>query len=71
MGFIINSKWKELIFNMKKENQKKLKWLGFQKKERIERIQMLKDNGYLTDEFEQILKKNLYFIQVKGKKDKC
>ena len=42
---------------MKKENQKKLKWLGFQKKERIERIQMLKDNGYLTDEFEQILKK--------------
>ena len=43
---------------MKKENQKKLKWLGFQKKERIERIQMLKDNGYLTDEFEQILKKN-------------
>ena len=43
---------------MKKENQKKSKWLGFQKKERIERIQMLKDNGYLTDEFEQILKKN-------------
>ena len=43
---------------MKKENQKKLNWLGFQKKERIERIQMLKSNGFLTDEFEQILKKN-------------
>ena len=43
---------------MKKENQKKLNWLGFQKKERTERIQMLKDNGFLTEEFEQLLKKN-------------
>ena len=43
---------------MKKENQKKLNWLGFQKKERLERIQMLKENGFLSDEFEQILKKN-------------
>ena len=43
---------------MKKENQKKLNWLGFQKKERTERIHMLKDNGFLTEEFEQLLKKN-------------
>ena len=43
---------------MKRENQKKLSWPGFQKKERTERIQMLKDNGFLTEEFEQLLKKN-------------
>ena len=43
---------------MKNENIKKLKWIGFQKMERLERIQMLKENGFLNDEFEQILKKN-------------
>jgi len=44
--------------NENKEKIKKLNWLGFQKKERLERIQMLKENGFLSDEFEQILKKN-------------
>lgn len=44
--------------NETKEKIKKLNWLGFQKKERLERIQMLKENGFLNDEFEQILKKN-------------
>ena len=44
--------------NENKEKIKKLNWLGFQKKERLERIQMLKENGFLNDEFEQILKKN-------------
>ena len=44
--------------NETKEKIKKLNWLGFQKKERLERIQMLKENGFLSDEFEQILKKN-------------
>lgn len=44
--------------NEYKEKIKKLNWLGFQKKERLERIQMLKENGFLSDEFEQILKKN-------------
>lgn len=46
---------------MKKENevkQKKLNWLGFQKKERLERIQMLKENGFLNDEFEKVLQEN-------------
>ena len=44
--------------NKNKEKIKKLNWLGFQKKERLERIQILKENGFLSDEFEQILKKN-------------
>ena len=44
--------------NENKEKIKKLNWLGFQKKERLERIQMLKENSFLSDEFEQILKKN-------------
>ena len=44
--------------NENKEKIKKLNWLGFQKKERLERIQMLQENGFLSDEFEQILKKN-------------
>lgn len=44
--------------NETKEKTRKLNWLGFQKKERTERIQMLKDNGFLTEEFEQLLKKN-------------
>lgn len=48
---------------MKKENeievkQKKLNWLGFQKKERLERIQILKENGFLNDEFEKVLQEN-------------
>ena len=40
------------------EKKRKLNWLGFQKKERLERIQMLKGNGFLNDEFEEILEKN-------------
>ena len=39
--------------NENKEKIKKLNWLGFQKKERLERIQMLKENGFLNDEFEK------------------
>lgn len=41
-----------------KEKNRKLNWLGFQKKERLERIQMLKDNGFLDEQFEKILQKN-------------
>ena len=42
----------------KKEQEKKKKWLGFQKKERIERIEMLENNDFLDKNTKKILLEN-------------
>lgn len=42
--------------NISKKNEKK--WLGFQKKNRIDRINMLEKNNFLNKEFKEILENN-------------
>ena len=42
----------------KKEQEKKKNWLGFQKKERIERIEMLENNDFLDKNTKKILLEN-------------
>ena len=37
---------------------KKKNWLGFQKKTRLERIDMLKENEIIDSDFENLLKEN-------------